>query len=67
MRALIAICFLLISAHSIAGTPPKPRALLTRAQIIETERKLSELGYWTGPVDGRLDEGTRSALIAFQK
>jgi hypothetical protein len=28
---------------------------------------LSELGYWTGPVDGRLDEGTRSALIAFQK
>jgi hypothetical protein len=25
------------------------------------------LGYWTGPVDGRWDEGTRSALIAFQK
>ncbi|HEU4835771.1 MAG TPA: L,D-transpeptidase family protein [Pyrinomonadaceae bacterium] len=40
---------------------------MTRAQIIEAERRLSELGYWTGPVDGRLDEGTTSALIAFQK
>ena len=38
-----------------------------RAQIREAESKLSELGYWTGPVDGRWDEATRSALIAFQK
>ena len=38
-----------------------------RAQIREAESKLSELGYWAGPVDGRLDKATRSALIAFQK
>ena len=67
MRVLVTICFLLISVHAIAGAPQKKRALLTRAQIIEAERRLSELGYWTGPVDGRLDEGTKSALIAFQK
>ncbi len=67
MKVVLTICLLLISAHSIMGTPQKKRASLTRAQIIEAERRLSELGYWTGPVDGRLDEGTTSALIAFQK
>ncbi|HSE18289.1 MAG TPA: L,D-transpeptidase family protein [Pyrinomonadaceae bacterium] len=67
MRAFITICLLLISAHSIAGTPQQKRATLTRAQTIEAERRLSELGYWTGPVDGRFDAGTKSALIAFQK
>jgi len=65
MRVLVTICLLLISVPAITGAPA--RALLTRAQIIEAERRLSELGYWTGPVDGRLDEGTKSALIAFQK
>ena len=67
MKVWLSICFLLISANSIVGTPQKKRALLTRAQVVEAERKLSELGYWTGRVDGRLDEGTTSALIAFQK
>jgi hypothetical protein len=67
MKVLIIVCFVFISAHSIISAPQKQRASLTRAQIMEAERKLSELGYWTGPVDGRLDEGTTSALIAFQK
>jgi hypothetical protein len=67
MRVLVTICFLLISAQSITGAPQQKRATLTRAQTIEAERRLSELGYWTGPVDGRFDEGTKSALIAFQK
>ena len=40
---------------------------LTRAEVRDAERRLADLGYWTGPVDGRLDEGTRQALIAFQK
>jgi len=57
----------MISADLVPGNPQKKRASLTRAQIMETERRLSELGYWTGPVDGRLEEGTTSALIAFQK
>lgn len=65
MRFLLAICLLLISMSSIAGA--QPRASLTRAQTREAERHLSELGYWTGAVDGRFDPATRSALIAFQK
>jgi len=67
MKAIITICVFLISLQAIAGAPQKNRAPLTRAQISEAERRLSELGYWTGPVDGRLDEGTTAALIAFQK
>jgi hypothetical protein len=67
MKAIVTICFLLISLQVISGAPQRKRASLTRAEIIEAERRLTELGYWTGPVDGRLDEGTASALIAFQK
>jgi lipoprotein-anchoring transpeptidase ErfK/SrfK len=37
------------------------------ADIKEAEQRLSELGYWTGPVDNRFDGGSRHALIAFQK
>jgi hypothetical protein len=40
---------------------------LTKAEIKEAETALGELGYWTGPVDGSLDECSRHALIAFQK
>jgi len=65
MRFLLAICLLLISTPSIASA--QRRASLSRAQIREAERHLSELGYWTGAIDGRFDPATRSALIAFQK
>jgi lipoprotein-anchoring transpeptidase ErfK/SrfK len=40
---------------------------ITRANIKEAEQLLSDLGYWGGPIDGRMDEATRHALIAFQK
>lgn len=40
---------------------------LTRAQTREAERRLSEMRYWTGAVDGVFDPATRMALIAFQK
>jgi hypothetical protein len=59
MKVVVAIC-LLISMHSVANA-------LTRAETKEAERRLNELGYWTGPVDGVLDPATRQALIAFQK
>ncbi|HSB11163.1 MAG TPA: L,D-transpeptidase family protein [Blastocatellia bacterium] len=36
-------------------------------EIREAEQRLSDLGYWTGPVDGALDQGSRQAVIAFQK
>ena len=40
---------------------------LTRKQIKEAEQQLADLGYWTGPVDGVLDAGSKSAVMAFQK
>jgi len=68
MKVLVFTVLLLISMLSSAGAQQSGRkTLLTRAQISEAERRLTELGYWAGSVDGRLDEGTASALIAFQK
>jgi hypothetical protein len=67
MRLVSAICLLLISLFSVASAQQRQRVLLTRAEIKAAERRLSDLGYWSGPVDGVFDEATRSALIAFQK
>lgn len=36
-----------------------------RVRLAET--LLAKLGYWTGPIDGVLDEDSRQALVAFQK
>ena len=67
MRVVSAICLLLISLFTVASAQQRKRVSLTRAEVRAAERRLSDLGYWTGPVDGVFDEGTRSALIAFQK
>ena len=83
MKSLLTVCLLLISTAAIASTHQKTvgskqkavgrgetrlsHASLTRAQTREAERRLSDLGYWTGAVDGLFDPATRSALIAFQK
>ena len=67
MKVILAICLVLLSLLSTASAQQKKRALLSRAETKEAERKLNELGYWTGPVDGVLDTATKSALIAFQK
>ena len=40
---------------------------VSKQDILAAERRLSDLGYWTGPVDGTLDSSSRHALIAFQK
>jgi peptidoglycan hydrolase-like protein with peptidoglycan-binding domain len=68
MRFFLTICLLLISTLSIASAQERGQhASLTRTQTKEAEHRLSEMGYWTGAVDGLLDPATRSALIAFQK
>lgn len=68
MKVLVLTGLLLISMFSDSSAQRKSaQRVLTRAQIREAESRLSELGYWTGPVDGRWDEATTSALIAFQK
>ena len=59
---LIVVTAQTLSAQSHAGQQAK----LNRLQTREAERRLADLGYWTGPVDGLLDPATRSALIAFQ-
>ncbi|HEV7681868.1 MAG TPA: L,D-transpeptidase family protein [Pyrinomonadaceae bacterium] len=69
MKAFLAVCLLLISTLSIAGAQQssKRQTFLKRAEIKEAERRLAELGYWTGAVDGVIDSATRSAVVAFQK
>ena len=67
MKLVVTICLLLVSLPVTASAQQKRRASLSVTQIREAERRLAELGYWTGPIDGRLDDGTRAALIAFQK
>ena len=79
MKFLLTVSLLLISTPSTASAqqstkqhaslarPQTKEAELNRAQTREAERRLSDMGYWTGAVDGRFDPATRSALIAFQK
>src|SRR5258705_6550077 len=57
---------LLTSTDSSASTKVKKREGPTpnRAELKEAERRLSEMGYSTGRVDGAID---RAALITFQK
>ena len=62
MKVLLLI--LLISLSSVASGQ---QARLTRADTREAERRLAEMGYWTGAVDGVADTATQAALIAFQK
>lgn len=67
--------FLAAAAALLLGFPSASRAAETRsaqgpvskAQVREAERRLKELGYWTGPIDGVFDSASRHALIAFQK
>ncbi|MGI8839054.1 MAG: L,D-transpeptidase family protein [Pyrinomonadaceae bacterium] len=69
MKFILTISLLLILAPTIAGAQQRGKlhASLTRAETREAERRLSELGYWTGAFDGVFDTASRSALIAFQK
>ena len=69
MKSILTVYLLLISISSIASAQQssKRHTRLSRSETREAERRLSDLGYWTGAIDGRFDLATRSALIAFQK
>ena len=69
MKFLLTVSLPLLSCPPIATAQQRSNrpASLTRAQTREAERRLSDMGYWTGAVDGVFDPATRSALIAFQK
>jgi hypothetical protein len=62
-KRAIALLFtlILIVPIAVAKTPLKQK------ELKEAERRLSEMGYTTGRVDGVIDSTTRQALIVFQK
>ena len=62
---LLLILLLLVLTGDSFGKASTPA--LKTAEILEAEQRLSDLGYWTGPIDGSLDNASRQALIAFQK
>jgi len=66
VKVFVTICLMLVLMPAIVSAQQR-RASLSRAQVREAEQRLTELGYWTGPIDGLIDDGTRAALIAFQK
>src|SRR5215212_1208900 len=65
-RVILSVCLLLILAPAMTSAQ-HVRAPLTSVQTKEAERRLADLGYWAGAVDGRFDAVSRSALISFQK
>lgn len=76
LPALAAILGLVLSGGGVAAAPRRAPAAagkaaaagtLSTAELGEVEARLAELGYWTGPVDHRVDAITRQAVIAFQK
>jgi L,D-transpeptidase-like protein/putative peptidoglycan binding protein len=62
---LLLIFLLLVLTENSLGQPLKQE--LSQAEVWEAERRLCKLGYWTGPIDGDFDKGSKQALIAFQK
>jgi len=70
LSLLVIIGLLAFSAGQSFANKKSNRAgarLPTHTEAMEAERRLSDMGYWTGPVDGVVDDVTRTALIAFQK
>jgi peptidoglycan hydrolase-like protein with peptidoglycan-binding domain len=68
-KSLLLIVSMVLSAVPLSADEEQNRQIaeLSRAQTKVAERKLADLGYWTGPIDGVLDTATQTALIAFQK
>jgi len=68
---LLTLCFLVSNSTPCqATTSPsrkRPQRAPNRAEARDAEKRLSEMGYWTGRIDGEIDRLTRAALIAFQK
>lgn len=67
MKRSLTVCVLLFATAAVSAAQPRGREVVGRPQIREAEKRLAELGYWGGPVDGVFDTATQSALLAFQK
>ena len=44
-----------------------PAVFAQKMSKLEVEQRLSDLGYWITKVDGKSDDSTRQAILAFQK
>ena len=62
---LLLLFLLLVFSENVIGKTQNTEP--SRAEILEAEQLLANLGYWTGPVDGVFDNASRHALTAFQK
>ncbi|HVF60997.1 MAG TPA: L,D-transpeptidase family protein [Thermoanaerobaculia bacterium] len=69
--ALLATVLALVAGAALAASLPRKAptssTALSASERKAAERRLTELGYWAGPVDGTWDEASRHALVAFQK
>ncbi len=65
------LCLMAVAAITVTARPaakePGAAATVRPNEKLEAQQLLNDLGYWTGPVGGVLDERFRHALIAFQK
>lgn len=68
LAGLFAGLLVILLIPSVAPAAGQTRQTeLSKEAISEAEQRLSDLGYWTGPVDGVMDPVSRQAVIAFQK
>lgn len=67
---VIFICLLTVTNTEVArGANSLERSTqeLGNQERLRAEQLLADLGYWTGPIDGKFDAVSRNALITFQK
>ena len=62
-----ALLLLFFTASFATALAQKKPTHIGAAERLEAEQRLSDLGYWTGPIDGELDPASTHALVAFQK
>jgi lipoprotein-anchoring transpeptidase ErfK/SrfK len=67
---LCSLTFITLASEVSQARSPSEKVVATEIsfeEIVTAEKRLADLGYWTGPTDGNLDPDSRHALIAFQK
>ncbi len=64
----VLVLILMLSTLAVTASASDTSATGASAErIVAVETRLAELGYWITKVDGRSDDSTRQAIIAFQK
>jgi len=67
MKLRIGFTIGLAAALLIATSASSVFAQKQKVNMLEIEQRLNDLGYWITKVDGRSDDSTRQAILAFQK